>query len=198
MSESNGQQMSAPRVIGIDPSLTSTGLADSLGNSRRVQIPNNRIAGNELLDDHNRIERIALAVTDFATALPADLVVIEGPAFSRSNGHAHTRAGLWWLIVDRLISGPGQDGRPLDLPVMVVPPTCRAMYATGKGNAGKDQVLAAAIKRYPSFEVTGNDVADAVILAAIGARLLGHPIEESLPQTNMRALDKLALPPGVK
>ena len=79
-------------------------------------------------------------------------------------------------------------------PILTVPPPTRAMFATGRGNAGKDEVLAAAIRRYPAWGIAGNDIADATVLAAIGARLLGHPLEESLPQTHLRALNKLALP----
>jgi crossover junction endodeoxyribonuclease RuvC len=78
----------------------------------------------------------------------------------------------------------------------VVPPATLKTYATGKGNASKDAVLAAVVKRYPGWAVTGNDVADAVVLMAMGARLLGHPLESSLPQSHLRALDKLTLPQG--
>lgn len=84
------------------------------------------------------------------------------------------------------------------MPLLVVTPAQLKTYATGKGNASKDAVLAAAVKRYPAWDITGNDVADAVVLMAIGSRLLGHPIEASLPQTHLRALDKLALPTDLK
>ena len=77
---------------------------------------------------------------------------------------------------------------------MPVPPSCRAKYATGKGNAGKDEVLLAASRRYPHAPIVGNDDADAVVLAAIGARLLGEPVEDSLPKTHLDALAKLTLP----
>ena len=36
--------------------------------------------------------------------------------------------------------------------------------------------------------------ADAVALAAMGARLLGEPIEDALPKAHLDALAKLALP----
>ncbi len=51
--------------------------------------------------------------------------------------------------------------------------------------------VAAAIRRYPAWDITGNDVGDAVVLAALGARLLGHPIDEPMPATHLRALAKL-------
>ena len=78
------------------------------------------------------------------------------------------------------------------------PPTSRATYATGKDNAGKDAVLAAVVRRYPDVDVTGNDEADALVMAAMGARLLGHPLEDSLPQSHLRALAGLELPDTLK
>ena len=187
------------RVVGIDLSLASTGLADNRGRVQRVQTKGH--ASDSIADVLRRFNHISLEVVTFATmgmsdpgtgsryavADPADLAVVEGPAYSRgAMGGQHSRAGLWWLVAERLdICG---------IPILVVPPTTRAMYATGKGNSGKDAVLAAAIKRYPAWDITGNDIADAAILASIGSRLLGHPVEDSLPQANLRALDKLTLP----
>lgn len=178
----------SPRVVGVDLSLTSTGLADSHGNVDRYRTKPTKTPG--LLDDLGRIERIAHAVHLFALFGPdtwaATLVALEGPAFSRgAMGGQHVRAGLWWAVAARLTALPGPQ-------VVVIPPTTRAMYATGRGNAGKDEVLAAAVKRYPAHDVTGNDVADAVILAAIGARLLGHPIDD-MPKSHLRALEKVNL-----
>lgn len=70
-------------------------------------------------------------------------------------------------------------------------------YATGKGggkDAGKDAVLAAAIRTYPHLDITGNDIADAVIFLAIGRRLTGQPMEASLPKARLDALAKIELP----
>jgi hypothetical protein len=55
-------------------------------------------------------------------------------------------------------------------------------------------VLAAVVRRYPHADITGNDIADALVLAAMGARQLGFPIEESLPQANQAALAKINWP----
>ncbi|WP_344250995.1 hypothetical protein, partial [Isoptericola hypogeus] len=93
--------------------------------------------------------------------------------------------GLWWLMVHRLLRN--------DYPVAVVAPPARAKYATGAGNAAKDKVLAAVVRRYPNVEVTGNDEADALVLAAMGARRLGHAIDD-LPKNHLVAMEKVAWP----
>src|SRR5690606_742936 len=113
------------------------------------------------------------------------MVVIEAPAYSRATGSATDRAGLWWAVYDTLAESC------VVLPVM---PNVRAKYATGKGNAGKDAVLAAAVRRYPSIDISGNDTADAVVLMAIGRRLLGEPIDDPMPALNLSALATLKLP----
>lgn len=181
-------------VAGIDLSLTSTGVAriyiehPDIDHATR-DIETSRIQSTApqaaTLDQRNkRLTKLAHDVVELTAA--ADLVVIEQPAYSRTVGHAHDRSGLWWLVVNTLIEEYG-------CPVAEVSPTTRPKYATGR-NAAKDQVLAAVIRRYPDVNVTGNDVADALVLAAMGARHLGHPIEASLPLAHLAAMDAVRWP----
>lgn len=190
------------RILGVDPSLTGTGLA-LLDTDDHLVIPTWTIetkgkADANLLDRWERLSDITGQVHNTALGfgpggnhhpreLPVDLAVIEAPAFSRNNAGTWDRAGLWWRIVDGLIS---------ITTVIQIPPTTRAKYATGKGTAGKDEVLLAVAKRYPHVDVKNNNEADALVLAAIGAHLAGHPIDE-LPKTHLDALAKVARPAGV-
>lgn len=147
-----------PRVLGVDLSLTSTGVA-GYGWAERLVPPRG-------LDGLPRLRWLRDAVLALEFTHQPDLVVVEGLAYSRTTGKAAERAGLWHLVVERL------DGM---VPWAQVPPTARAKYATGKGNAPKDAVLAAVVRRFPDFDVTGNDQADALVLAAMGLDHLGHP-----------------------
>lgn len=170
------------RVVGLDVSLTSTGVATIVAVDRIVV---RRVASkgskDASLDARSRRLDI-LRRTLCQVAAGADLVVIEGPSFGQTRqGGQHDRAGLWWLVVGRLVESHG-------ITVVEVPPACVKKYATGKGNASKDQVLAAVVRRYPDVDVSGNDEADALVLAAMGARHLGHPIEDTLPLVNLAAL----------
>ena len=115
----------------------------------------------------------------------ADMVVMEAPAFSRGNGMAHERAGLWWMLY--AAAGAVMHGDPL-----VILPNLRAKYATGKGTAGKDEVMLAASRRYADAPIRNNNEADAVVLAAMGARLAGMEID-AVPQTHTVALKTLLL-----
>jgi crossover junction endodeoxyribonuclease RuvC len=171
------------KVLGIDLSLTSTGLASVVDTGASVGRIPTKAGLHTLADQDRRLAAIVEAVMTWAT--DTDLAVVEGPALVARTGYHHDRSGLWWLVVHRLLAS--------STPVAVVPPTVRAKYATGHGNAPKDQVLAAVIRRYPTIDITGNDEADALVLAAMGARRLGHPIDD-LPLTHRTALTAATWP----
>jgi crossover junction endodeoxyribonuclease RuvC len=178
------------KIVGLDLSLTSTGLA-AICDDDTVPAPyafvdriTSKPTGTTLEASAQRLAIIVDAVHGWVHA-GTDLVVIEGLAYSSTNGKATERAGLWWLTVNRLLRAGYR--------VAVVTPTARAKYATGKGNAAKDAVLAAVIRRYPDVELSGNDEADALVLAAMGARWLGLGYD-SLPATHIEAMDKVAWP----
>lgn len=180
-------------VIGLDLSLTSTGLVVVLpdGTTTLQRIQSNPVKEATIDDRGARLRwvrrQVLETVLDFDDLPHRALVVIEAPMYGKAAaGSAHDRAGLWWLTVSTL-----QDA---GYPVVEVSPAARAKYATGKGNAGKDQVLAAVCRRYPHLDVTGNDVADALVLAAMGRRAVGHPIEATLPAANLTAMDAVKWP----
>lgn len=167
-------------VVGLDLSLTGTGVAiiDEHETVTRI-VRSKGEKGATLADRSRRLDMLARRIT-YLVPIGA-LVVVEQPAYSQTGGSHHDRSGLWWLIVHEL-SNAGWD-------VAEVTPGGLKKYATGKGNAPKDAVLAAVVKRYPDIDITDNNVADAVVLAAMGARHVGTPIEASLPLANIAALD---------
>ncbi|HET8581740.1 MAG TPA: hypothetical protein VFL65_00700 [Jatrophihabitans sp.] len=162
----------AVRVLGVDPSLASTGLATRDGADTIETKP-----GGWASDLH-RLQYIAAMVRNAARAALADVVVVEGLAFSSKSGKAGDRAGLHWLIRDRLDA--------LGVRVVIVPPTSRAKYATGKGNAGKDAVLIEVVRRLPIL-VDNNNEADAAVLLAMGLDHYGAPLA-TMPAAHRAAL----------
>ena len=169
------------RILGIDPSLAGTGacVIDHDGTARVTTI-GSRPVGSDVLDRYARVRRIARDVTEWAG--PVDAVVIEAPAYGSRQGQQHDRSGLWWLIVERVATWTDT--------VIEVAPTTRAKYATGRGNAVKDEVLIAVVQRYQNVGISTNDEADAVVLAHIGARLLDEP-RDDVPKSHLAALAKL-------
>jgi crossover junction endodeoxyribonuclease RuvC len=113
----------APVVVGLDLSLTATGVATSSG-TKIVDSTGHK--GDTLDQRRTRLIGMTERIINEVTPL-ADLVVIEAPAFSRTQGAMHDRSGLWWLVVAALHDGLAN--------VTEVAPTALKKYITGKGNA---------------------------------------------------------------
>lgn len=175
------QAISPVHVIGLDLSLTSTGVAGIHGDDYWTD----RIRSKELRG-HRRLNYLLTGIRDFTRG--ADLVVIEGLAF---DGHDTNRgnAGLSWLVRHQL----WRAGRTYAL----VPPSNRCQYATGKGRADKKVVVKAVQHTYGALVVQNDDEADALVLAAMGARWMGQPIDALIIQRQLDAMDTVAWPERV-
>lgn len=177
------------RVIGLDLSLTATGVALIEDGSITVRTITSKPSGDSLDARQARLHNlVANLLTNHMPTDPVDLVVIEQPAFSRTTGHHHDRSGLWWMVVDAI-----WGWREEITPMAEVPPTTLKKYATGKGNAAKDAVLLAVARRYPHVDIRDNNMADALVLAAMGARHLEHPVDD-VPQLNQTAMAAVRWP----
>lgn len=169
-----------PHVVGVDLSLAGTGIA-SLAGATTTSTAGKR--GDTLQQRQRRLHHMRQrVVAEVSRHGDPDLIVIEGPSYSSKNpGSAHDRSGLWWLLIDVFTIRGWQ--------VIEASPSTRMKYATGRGNASKDEVLAAAIKRLP-IDVANHNEADAAWLAAIGHALLGDALAV-LPETHRAALTVL-------
>lgn len=177
-------------VAGIDPSLTSAGIAVLRDGSpillRSIGFPSHD--GASYTDRGRRI--VAQARHIMASLLPGgtpDLVVLEGPAYHAAYGHAFDRAGLWWGVFTAL--------RAKLVPVAVMPPTTLKQWATGKGNADKPIVLAVVRSWWPDVKITNHDIADACVLAAAGTLRLDGPVPfEPKPRHRDLLIDRISWP----
>jgi len=169
-----------PAVVGLDLSLTATGIAT----------PNGVLTfGLELKETATQWDRL-IRIRQITGVVGwhcerADLVVIEGPAFSRATGGAHERAGLWWRVYNQMAFE--QCGR-----VVVVGPTQVKKYATGKGGASKAAMVAEAIRRL-GYAGHDDNEADALWLRAMALDHYGHPLCP-MPAVNRAALAKVHWP----
>lgn len=167
------------QVLGIDPSLTCTGVANLAG-THVIRPP-------EGLVDVDRLAYITDVARMYLTPFSANgvgLVVMEGPAYGVNVGKSHERAGLFWAL--RLAC------RHLARPVAVVPPTTLKKFITGSGNATKVDVVREVTKRFPKFD-GGADEADALVLYAMGRAWVGLPVVQ-LPAAHLKALDHVNWP----
>lgn len=181
-----GSAVTAPAVIGLDLSLTSTGIADKHGNLT--------IAGGLAQLGDKRLHIIAHAVRKAATVWPAggqggsadpvvvDLAVIELlPQHMKSAGVTGMVHGVVRVVL-----------MELRVPYVHVTPSSLKQYATGRGNADKGDMREALRARTGVYEKDDNKV-DAWWLRAMGLDHLGHPVI-GLPKSHRVALDKVEWP----
>jgi Holliday junction resolvasome RuvABC endonuclease subunit len=172
-------------VLGIDPSLTATGLAYWQG-SKPVLL---RIITNPTSPEPRaKAARVFAIVGEVLAFAPEECVtVIEAPvvATGGASGALFDRAGVYWLLVKAL----WERG-----PVVVVQPATRSIYATGKGNASKRDVLASMRSRHRDLEIADDNEADALALCAMGARWQNEPFDGQIGPEVMRAMNAVHWP----
>lgn len=170
-------------IVGIDLSLTSTGLAriNPTGSAYTWHITSTGKRGDTLHDRADRINRLASWI--LADIDDDDQVIIEAPSHGQPGGSTWDRAGLWWTIVGAL--------HRRDIPVCMVSPTTRAKWASGSGRGDKAAVAVAMSRLFPDVELSNSDEADALALAHIGAVLAGYDV----PTLARHTVDNL--PPAV-
>lgn len=159
-------------AVGIDPSLTCTGIAindDGEVTTRRVRTPN---IGTTLMAKRLRLRR---AIEGVLAPIPArvDVTLIEVPTSTKQFGaHGERMAFYWWLVDQMFARGP----------VVAVSPSSRAKLATGNGRASKDDVTTALRAAFPAATIPDDNVADAAGLMWAGARWAGIPTPDYLPE----------------
>jgi Holliday junction resolvasome RuvABC endonuclease subunit len=111
-------------------------------------------------------------------------VIIEGYSFASRNSQAHAIGELGGVVRLCLWN--------LRIPYIEVPPTCRAKFATGKGNAGKNEVMSAVSARTGIVWAGSgaDDLCDAWLLEECGRARIGTS-RYVWPAVNMSALDKI-------
>jgi len=181
----------AVRVYGIDPSLSSTGVACVYvepANSVHWAWTERITTAERGCQRIDRICRQAAVLMSSARSTSSGLddapvlVVIEGPIYATPKVKTaigdrvaslrgyHERAGLWWALCSRLWR--------MGLPFAVAPPSSIKMWATGKGNAREELVMSRMISAMsPHVVIDSNDEADALAAALMGAhKLLSRPV----------------------
>ena len=160
-----------PYVVGLDFSITASGVADSAG---RVVAAGK--SGVTTLPPAGRclaLQQVGQIVWghldlhgDGALLVIESLEAVKG----KGNGGLIERGFVWyWLIAAALDRGHR---------IMVVHPRIVKKYATGHGDANKREMLTA-VNGWGKWEVGRNDnKADAAALCAIGLHVLGFPVVE--------------------
>lgn len=161
-------------IVGLDLSLTSTGVAMDDG----TFVIASKEKGDARLDD------ISIRIISALAPHYGRYVVIEGYAFAKRTTHAFSQGELGGIVKRNL--------REYQIPYVLVPPTVRAKFATGRGNAGKSEVVSAISAKLGQVFVGGgaDDEVDAWVLREMGLQHFGLS-DLKWPAKNMEALEKV-------
>lgn len=167
--------------IGIDWSLTACGVAAYIdGEWDRCTIKSKPDDGTPraFLE---RVHTIAAKIIEWADPSDGDVWAIEGPSLGAKGAAIDRMFAGFWITVDDLIQHHGEP--------MVFAPSSVKKLATGKGNAGKDEVLLATAKRIPEADVQNEHESDAAWIAVAASVDAGRPILE-LPASHAAGLKR--------
>lgn len=188
------------RIVGIDLSLTGTGLAeitlqpgelDELAGIQTTVVGSSGKKDDLLEQRFERQTAITERIMDWVKGpmhftspvkLP-DLVVIES-LFSTGQvgGSQIDRSGLWWRVVGSVLCW--------SVPVVTAAPMQAKKFLTGAGNSDKGAMAMYASKLYPHWDPStsknANDEADALALASIGVGLMASDVDWPYPITDYR------------
>lgn len=143
------------KIVAIDPSLTSLGFAHTT-ESGVVKVgtvqPKKMKGARRLAFLRDEVEAV------LETVQP-ELVPFEGYAMGRFAGRAFDLGELGGVLKLALFERK--------IPILLVPPSCLKLFATGKGNADKDQVMVAMAKHRGRL-FASDDEADAYALLQMG------------------------------
>lgn len=143
--------------MGLDLSLTSTGV--SVGGSTQSIKSKNK--------GTKRLVEIRDEIVKIAKNEKIEIVAIEGYSYASQYSQAHSIGELGGVVKVAV--------KELGLPIVIIPPTCRAKFATGKGNSNKIDVMDAITLKtgIPFGGSDGNDKCDAWILEQMTLTYLG-------------------------
>lgn len=146
-------------IIGLDLSLTSTGWSCN-GEQGVFASKNNGVV---------RLGEIETNISKLVSGITNPAVMLEGYSFASRSGQAFSIGELGGVV--RLLL------HKMNTPVVVIPPTCRAKFATGRGNASKNEVVSS-VSAKTGIVWSGkgaDDMCDAWILEEMGLYVLGKP-----------------------
>ncbi|NMW48919.1 hypothetical protein [Mobiluncus curtisii] len=152
-------------VVGLDLSLTSTGIAVYDTKRGMWRFDNPKTVGHRQDTWAQQTRRVYELAERICAAIPLHtLVVVEGPSYNSVSTSVWERAALYYQLTIWL--------QELEIPIAVAAPKTLKLWATGTGMAGKKSVQNVA-EQFVGRKLANNDVADATVLALMGMHRLG-------------------------
>lgn len=184
----------AATVIGIDPSLSSTGVViGSHPEKFHVRHFESSNMGNDVRGRIARAEDLVAHVMNFAQGEEISHVVMEGYSFSTPKRYDEKKKE--WVPVPQANAKYLAEYRgilcfhlvaayPTMPPIIEVAPLTLKKFATGKGKGGKNEIMRDVYKHW-GVEFSNDDETDAYVLYRIGLCLNGYCQAETKAQAEV-------------
>jgi len=176
------------RILGLDQSYKKSGIV-IVDKDKRDMVHYEIFCGNNNdLDVFAQTRLIGARICNVVIKYNIDIVVIEGLAFGSVGNVTRNLAGLQFTIINMLQIPAFVQHIPI---VKIVPATTLKKFATGRGNAKKEEVIDSLPPKIKEIfwdklgvrKTTGmDDMADAYFLAQYG---LAFPVKDEI-----KAVDK--------
>ena len=161
-------------IVAIDPSLTCTGICWGADAQHwQVQVCKSKPIGTNVGDRIRRYERLIQQVDAICKAAKPALIFIEGYAYSSNTGGQMYLGEFGGLLRWHLTEHTSH--------VYEVAATTLKKFATGKGNAKKEQVIGHVQKNWNQLFNT-SDEADAFVLYQMALCAAGRVEPKNQPQ----------------
>lgn len=166
-----GIELPTVKVMGIDPSLNSTGIAMVTKHVPHDNVESKiGVIGAKSAREHiEKLYLIGNMIKRYVEDFDPTLIVMEGYSFGSTNGRevaGEVRGAMYPVLWDSGYSFEGTAGKIYGRIVLVSPGQLKK-FATGSHKADKDMIRLQVYKRW-RFESETNDAVDAYVLARIG------------------------------
>lgn len=172
-----------PRVAGLDQAAEKTGLALPDGTTRLITAPKAAGKKRTLADNMRRMDHVDAECMRQLLSSGAEAIGIEDYAFQKRSSGTHRLAEIGGAV--RLACWRA------GIAIAVINVKHLKIYATGDGDASKQQMADAALE-YAGARFPSEDECDAAWARWLTLDLLGHP-EIPVPAEHRHVLDHIQL-----
>lgn len=186
-----------PRYLGIDSSLTGTGLARAYvkqvwsdGPPAFEQVVDLATVGaskpkkgDTWIAKSRRVHEVLDGIAAAIHETVPDAIALEELAYGAKGDAAVVLHWLWGEVVNLV--------RHSSAELYLVNVSGIKKFATGNGNAKKDEVMLAMAGRYPQYGIKDNNQSDALAACMMVARHCGTPFD-TMPVKNLESMNKVA------
>lgn len=144
------------RILGIDPSLTSTGFAYLTPAHESIQVG----TASTKLRGYERLDYLRSRVTKLLEHVKPELVVYEGYAMGIRGGRVFDLGELGGILKMEMYDR--------SIPVLLVPPSNLKQFVTGNGGAKGKELMMTTLARHRGRLFAKDDEADAYGLVLMG------------------------------